>query len=91
VCVVGKMRDLILQLSKSSIYSTKPQGYLHFSADELREPARAVERAILEYAGIMTRESNLDEMLLSMVGKMTEEEKRKAILSLLYLNEVKDK
>ncbi|MEH5900985.1 hypothetical protein PO650_24750, partial [Klebsiella pneumoniae] len=28
VCVVGKMRDLILQLSKSSIYSTKP-GSLH--------------------------------------------------------------
>ncbi|WP_253191609.1 FAD:protein FMN transferase, partial [Klebsiella pneumoniae] len=28
VCVVGKMRDLILQLSKSSIYSTKPRsGY----------------------------------------------------------------
>ncbi len=25
VCVVGKMRDLILQLSKSSIYSTKPE------------------------------------------------------------------
>ncbi|MBP0671767.1 hypothetical protein J8J06_27100, partial [Klebsiella pneumoniae] len=25
VCVVGKMRDRILQLSKSSIYSTKPQ------------------------------------------------------------------
>ncbi|MCL7652690.1 hypothetical protein M8371_25455, partial [Klebsiella pneumoniae] len=24
VCVVGKMRDLILQLSKSSIYSTNP-------------------------------------------------------------------
>ncbi|RDT40955.1 hypothetical protein DXF86_12615, partial [Citrobacter freundii] len=24
VCVVGKMCDLILQLSKSSIYSTKP-------------------------------------------------------------------
>ena len=24
VCVVGKMRDQILQLSKSSIYSTKP-------------------------------------------------------------------
>ncbi|PLH43355.1 hypothetical protein B6J31_02425, partial [Klebsiella pneumoniae] len=24
VCVVGKMRDLNLQLSKSSIYSTKP-------------------------------------------------------------------
>ncbi|MGG7139619.1 hypothetical protein ACPUGR_13245, partial [Klebsiella aerogenes] len=27
VCVVGKMRDLILQLSKSSIYSTKPIFY----------------------------------------------------------------
>ncbi|MZA75344.1 hypothetical protein DCI69_16330 [Salmonella enterica subsp. enterica serovar Kentucky] len=26
VCVVGRMRDLILQLSKSSIYSTKPLG-----------------------------------------------------------------
>ncbi|ELL7129916.1 DNA-binding transcriptional activator TdcR [Escherichia coli] len=24
-CVVGKIRDLILQLSKSSIYSTKPR------------------------------------------------------------------
>jgi len=24
VCVVGRRRDLILQLSKSSIYSTKP-------------------------------------------------------------------
>ncbi|MCD9733251.1 hypothetical protein LVR06_11195, partial [Klebsiella pneumoniae] len=30
VCVVGRMRDLILQLSKSSIYSTKPfSGYPH--------------------------------------------------------------
>ena len=26
VCVVGRIRDLILQLSKSSIYSTKPSG-----------------------------------------------------------------
>ncbi len=26
VCVVGRIRDLILQLSKSSIYSTKPIG-----------------------------------------------------------------
>ena len=30
VCVVGKMRDLILQLSKSSIYSTKPVGATTF-------------------------------------------------------------
>ncbi|MBY7317511.1 hypothetical protein K6678_13335, partial [Escherichia coli] len=27
VCVVGKIRDLILQLSKSSIYSTKPRAH----------------------------------------------------------------
>ncbi len=30
VCVVGKMRDLILQLSKSSIYSTKPHNTRKF-------------------------------------------------------------
>ncbi|MCI3783084.1 cell division protein ZapC, partial [Escherichia coli] len=29
VCVVGKIRDLILQLSKSSIYSTKPLSDTH--------------------------------------------------------------
>ncbi|MBK2822201.1 ankyrin repeat domain-containing protein, partial [Enterobacter hormaechei] len=28
VCVVGRMRDLILQLSKSSIYSTKPWEFI---------------------------------------------------------------
>jgi hypothetical protein len=28
------------------------QGYLHFSADELMEPASRIERAILEHAGI---------------------------------------
>ncbi|MGA1973999.1 hypothetical protein ACOS9K_29205, partial [Klebsiella pneumoniae] len=28
VCVVGKIRDLILQLSKSSIYSTKPDPFI---------------------------------------------------------------
>ncbi|MHB6327732.1 hypothetical protein ACYBM4_27980, partial [Klebsiella pneumoniae] len=31
VCVVGRMRDLILQLSKSSIYSTKPENCSHCS------------------------------------------------------------
>ncbi|MDV1192699.1 ABC-three component system middle component 2, partial [Raoultella planticola] len=41
VCVVGKMRDLILQLSKSSIYSTKPvstsDGF-NYHAGELAAP-----------------------------------------------------
>ncbi|MBW8986196.1 hypothetical protein KZB14_24395, partial [Escherichia coli] len=31
VCVVGKIRDLILQLSKSSIYSTKPRQTLQYT------------------------------------------------------------
>ncbi|MEH8710931.1 hypothetical protein RAG83_16170, partial [Klebsiella quasipneumoniae subsp. similipneumoniae] len=34
VCVVGKMRDLILQLSKSSIYSTKPLSATNSRANE---------------------------------------------------------
>ncbi|PAT28126.1 hypothetical protein CJ430_24625 (plasmid) [Klebsiella pneumoniae] len=37
VCVVGKIRDLILQLSKSSIYSTKPFGTGYSSLNYLRE------------------------------------------------------
>ncbi|MDU4749145.1 MAG: hypothetical protein E6X99_23485, partial [Pantoea sp.] len=36
VCVVGRMRDLILQLSKSSIYSTKPIA-LHRSVELTRQ------------------------------------------------------
>ncbi|MEB0359436.1 hypothetical protein VC566_00005, partial [Citrobacter freundii] len=38
VCVVGKIRDLILQLSKSSIYSTKPPLLALFFSDECQEP-----------------------------------------------------
>uniref|UniRef100_UPI002494DDB2 antitermination protein Q n=1 Tax=Vibrio diabolicus TaxID=50719 RepID=UPI002494DDB2 len=45
VCVVGKMRDLILQLSKSSIYSTKPRCSGNgFSV----VPSATVHRAILK-------------------------------------------
>ncbi|MDI0874947.1 hypothetical protein NEL93_20615, partial [Escherichia coli] len=44
VCVVGKMRDLILQLSKSSIYSTKPsdtgnRGKFSFSPQKIVDTA----------------------------------------------------
>ncbi|MDE4704820.1 hypothetical protein, partial [Klebsiella pneumoniae] len=35
VCVVGKMRDLILQLSKSSIYSTKLSAKVRFIQQSL--------------------------------------------------------
>ncbi|NUD04432.1 hypothetical protein HUC41_24930, partial [Escherichia coli] len=37
VCVVGKIRDLILQLSKSSIYSTKPEKALRETQSELKK------------------------------------------------------
>nr|MCI7886183.1 hypothetical protein [Klebsiella pneumoniae] len=41
VCVVGKMRDLILQLSKSSIYSTKPyQSEKHSGVPDLPTESR---------------------------------------------------
>ncbi|MDW1314515.1 tyrosine-type recombinase/integrase [Klebsiella pneumoniae] len=39
VCVVGKMRDLILQLSKSSIYSTKSPHDLRRTASTLLHEA----------------------------------------------------
>ncbi|MCW4868896.1 hypothetical protein M7820_22905, partial [Enterobacter hormaechei subsp. xiangfangensis] len=46
VCVVGKMRDLILQLSKSSIYSTKPFLAKRYPASKLTievfEPAQDI-------------------------------------------------
>ncbi|TFS03887.1 hypothetical protein ELT43_19890 [Escherichia coli] len=46
VCVVGKIRDLILQLSKSSIYSTKPiadrnHSHYHCTVDYLISPSLA--------------------------------------------------
>ncbi len=41
VCVVGRMRDLILQLSKSSIYSTKPtRAYMETLRDYLDKYGR---------------------------------------------------
>ena len=40
VCVVGRMRDLILQLSKSSIYSTKPDFVRNHAARAKQEIAR---------------------------------------------------
>ncbi|WP_258231628.1 GNAT family N-acetyltransferase, partial [Klebsiella pneumoniae] len=53
VCVVGKMRDLILQLSKSSIYSTKPhQGYASESVAALFDYLFKVKGARRLYAWV---------------------------------------
>ncbi|MEY0989825.1 hypothetical protein AB7153_10885, partial [Escherichia coli] len=47
VCVVGRMRDLILQLSKSSIYSTKPNlGYEPLFPAEMAEVNPAILAAL---------------------------------------------
>ncbi|MCM8019367.1 hypothetical protein M8T47_23960, partial [Enterobacter hormaechei] len=47
VCVVGKMRDLILQLSKSSIYSTKP--LISFICEGKRGDRRIEELQFIPY------------------------------------------
>ncbi|WP_213734412.1 hypothetical protein, partial [Citrobacter freundii] len=51
VCVVGKMRDLILQLSKSSIYSTKPYAeYAEFDT-ELLTREKSYQAELSQVAG----------------------------------------
>ncbi|MCR3707599.1 hypothetical protein M8446_23855, partial [Citrobacter freundii] len=47
VCVVGKIRDLILQLSKSSIYSTKPTGTGKSYLIERTLPGRIIDARLL--------------------------------------------
>jgi integrase len=59
------------------------QGYLHFSADELQEPAQKIERAILEHAGKVEKACGLDSQLLAVMGAMTEEDKRRMLFSFL--------
>ncbi|MGF4126325.1 hypothetical protein ACQF48_28695, partial [Klebsiella pneumoniae] len=49
VCVVGKMRDLILQLSKSSIYSTKPLVFTILTLIQLYINARYIRASFIEY------------------------------------------
>ncbi|MFK5540412.1 hypothetical protein ACI3UC_30410, partial [Klebsiella pneumoniae] len=50
VCVVGKIRDLILQLSKSSIYSTKPIAERPGRVKTLKQHPRKNKTAInIEY------------------------------------------
>ncbi|NUD69165.1 dihydrodipicolinate synthase family protein [Escherichia coli] len=53
VCVVGRIRDLILQLSKSSIYSTKPV------LETVAEEAGGKLTLIAHVGAISTRDSQL--------------------------------
>lgn len=61
------------------------QGYLHFSADELQEPAKKIERAILEHAGLVEKATGIDNQLLAVMGTMTDEEKRRMLFDILNL------
>ena len=58
------------------------QGYLHFSADELMEPATRIERAILEHAGKIESKKSIDLRLFSVLERLNDEEKRKLIFQL---------
>ncbi|QOI56580.1 integrase family protein [Rouxiella badensis] len=64
------------------------QGYLHFSADELQEPAKRIERAILEHAKLVDIAKSIDGQLLAVVSTMTEQEKRDFLISFLNQNRV---
>lgn len=59
------------------------QGYLHFSADELQEPAKKIEHSILEHAGCKPKTENLDSQLLAVIGSLSDEEKRRMIFSIM--------
>jgi integrase len=61
------------------------QGYLHFSADELLEPAKKIERAILEHAGLVEKATGIDNQLLAVMGTMTDEDKRRMLFDILNL------
>lgn len=63
------------------------QGYLHFGADELLEPATRIERAILEHAGLMDSKKGINAQLLSAIENMDDEEKRNIIFQLLNKKE----
>ncbi|MDE1487750.1 integrase family protein [Xenorhabdus bovienii] len=58
------------------------QGYLHFGADELQEPAKRIEQAILEHAGLVENKKALDQRIISMLSGMSDEDKRRVLFQL---------
>ncbi|THD43671.1 DUF4102 domain-containing protein [Enterobacteriaceae bacterium ML5] len=61
------------------------QGYLHFSADELQEPAKRIEQAILEHAGRMEKAGSLDAQLVAVMGAMKDHDKRRILFEILNI------
>lgn len=58
------------------------QGYIHFSADELRVPASKIESEILKYAGI-TIANTLDDKMLLLLKDLSDEDKQRLINSIV--------
>jgi len=58
------------------------QGYIHFTADELREPAQRIEQAILEHAGLVEPASRLDNQLVGLLAGLSNAEKRRLLFTL---------
>ncbi len=65
VCVVGRMRDLILQLSKSSIYSTKPRGGGKIAAEKALSWALAPTGNGLRVSNASARYITIDSITLN--------------------------
>ncbi|EGK0718805.1 integrase family protein [Salmonella enterica] len=59
------------------------QGYLHFGADELLEPATRIERAILEHAGLVESKKGLDAQLVLALRSLSDEEKRLLLFGIM--------
>ncbi|MCG6232827.1 hypothetical protein K6102_07290, partial [Vibrio furnissii] len=57
-------------------------GYLHFSADELLEPASRIERAILEHAGMSENIKDINTQLMAVLESLNEDQKRKLIFEI---------
>ena len=68
------------------------EGYLSYSADELRGPAERIERAFLEHAGLVEKiDSSLDKKLAALVGNLDEKGKRRLMFELASrLNSISD-
>lgn len=69
-------------MNHRTIYSSDvTQGYIHFTADELRAPAESVERQILKYAETKT-EKSIDEELVSIISNLSDVDKLEMIKSI---------
>ncbi|EKN3458676.1 tyrosine-type recombinase/integrase [Yersinia enterocolitica] len=70
-------------MNHRTIYSSDvTQGYIHFSAEELRIPATKIENEILKYAGI-NKNATLDDKMLLLLNGLTDVEKADIINSLI--------